>query len=27
LHSRIAVGAHCLPLGSATEVDALFIVA
>lgn len=27
LHSRVAVGAHCLPLGSATEVDAVFIVA
>ncbi len=27
VHSRVAVGAHCLPLGSATEVDALFIVA
>jgi enamine deaminase RidA (YjgF/YER057c/UK114 family) len=26
LHSRVAVGAHCLPLGSATEIDALFIV-
>jgi enamine deaminase RidA (YjgF/YER057c/UK114 family) len=26
LHSRVAVGAHCLPLASATEIDAVFIV-
>lgn len=27
IHSRVAVGAHSLPLGSATEIDALFVVA
>jgi enamine deaminase RidA (YjgF/YER057c/UK114 family) len=27
IHSRVAVGARSLPLGSATEIDALFIVA
>ncbi len=27
LHSRAAIGAHALPLNSATEIDALFVVA
>ena len=27
IHSRAAVGAHSLPLNSATEIDALFVVA
>jgi enamine deaminase RidA (YjgF/YER057c/UK114 family) len=27
IHSRVAIGAHSLPLNSATEIDALFVVA
>ena len=27
IHSRVAVGAHALPLNAATEIDALFLVA
>lgn len=26
VHTRVAVGAYCLPLGSATEIDALFVL-
>ncbi len=26
IHSRVAIGAHSLPLNSATEIDALFVV-
>ena len=27
IHSRVAIGAHSLPLNSATEIDALFVIA
>ena len=26
LHSRVAIGAHALPLNAATEIDALFVI-